>query len=205
MKRPRLAVMAVLHLGVLSTVAHAQSARPQTLIGWRVPILTTSASGRTERVVGTLVAEDERTLILGRPGSKGEPVTIERSTVTSFERSVAGSRRNHGAALGLLIGGAAGALLGYASGDDNQEGAPFCTFGGCGQLGPFVPSRAEATVILGMACGAIGAGVGAVVAHGEQWQRIPDAGLQVGVARVAGGGIGVRLSFSVSRPPRRSR
>ena len=204
MKRARLAALTILQVGLFATVTDAQDAPPQTLIGQRVRVLMASPSGRTERIVGNVVKENERTLILERSGSKDPPVTVERSTVTGVERSVAKSRRGHGATLGLLIGVVAGAAVGYAAGDDSK-GVPFCTFDGCATLGPFVPSKADTAVLLGATFGLVGAGVGAALSPGERWHRVPDEGIHFGLTPVAGGGLGARLSLSFSGPPPRSR
>jgi RNase P/RNase MRP subunit p29 len=190
-------------VGLFSTVVLAEDAPAPTLIGQRVRIMMAKASGKTERIVGKVVAEDERTVILERSESEDPRVTLDRSAVTSVERSVAKSRKGRGAAIGFLIGAAAGAAVGYAAGD-NGQGAPFCTFDGCATLGPFAPSKPESALLLGAVFGAIGAGVGAAVSPGERWQRVPDEGVHLSLTPVAGGGVGVRVSFSFSGPPHRS-
>jgi uncharacterized membrane protein len=202
-ERARLAALAILQVGFFSTAVLAEEAPAQTLIGQRVRIMMAKPSGKTERIVGNVVAEDERVLKLGQPGSESPPVTVDRSAVTSVEHSVAKSRKSRGATIGFLIGAAAGAAVGYAAGD-NSQGAPFCTFDGCATLGPFAPSKPESALLLGAVFGAIGAGVGAAVSPGERWQRVPAEGLRFSLAPAAGGGIGARVSLSLSGPPRRS-
>jgi RNase P/RNase MRP subunit p29 len=203
MQRTPLAVLAILQLGFVSAVAQAQEAPPQTLIGQRVRILMAKPSGKSERIEGNVVAEDERTLKLERPGSDSPPVTVERSIVSSVERSVAKSRKGHGAAIGFLIGALTGAAVGYAAGDDSQ-GAPFCTFDGCATLGPFAPSKPASALLLGAVFGLAGAGIGAAASPGERWQRVPKEGVRLSLVPVAGGGVGARLSLSFSGSPRRS-
>ena len=128
---------------------------------------------------------------------------VERSAVSSLERSVAKSRKGHGAVLGLLIGGVTGAAVGLAVGD-NSQGSQFCTFGGCATMGPFAPSKPESALLLGALFGLVGAGVGAAVSPGERWQRVPEQGLRFSLVPAPGGGIGARVSWSFSGPPHRS-
>ena len=203
MERARLAALTILQVGLVSVVAHAQEAPPQTLIGQRVRILMAKPSGKTERLVGNVVAEDERTLKLERPGSESPPVIVQRSSLKSVERSVAKSRKGHGAVLGLVIGGMTGAAVGFAAGD-NSQGSRFCTFDGCATLGPFGPSKPESALLLGALFGLVGAGVGAAVSPGERWQRAPEEGLHFSLGPAAGGGIGARVSWSFSGPSHRS-
>jgi RNase P/RNase MRP subunit p29 len=203
MERARLAALAILQVGLFSAVVHAEDEPSQTLIGQRVRILMAKPSGKTERIVGNVVAEDEQTLKLDRPGSKDPPVTIDRSTLTRVDRSVARGRKGTGAALGFLIGAVGGAAIGYAEADqENKTGV--CNhyeFLGCVSG----PSRGGTAALFGVMFGLIGAGVGAAVSPGERWQRVPEEGLHFSLGPAAGGGIGARVSLSFSGPPNRSR
>ena len=202
MERARLAALTILQVGLVSVVAHAQEAPPQTLIGQRVRILMAKPSGKTERLVGNVVAEDELTLRIERPGSKHPPVTVERSTLTTVDRSVARSRRGTGAAAGFLMGGVAGAAIGYTEADHANK-TRVCNhyeFLGCVSG----PSRGGTAALYGVTFALIGAGVGAAVSPGERWQRVREEGLHFSLGPAAGGGIGARVSWSFSGPSHRS-
>jgi len=110
-------------------------------------------------LVGTLTAVDQESLTVG-PEDGREPSVVGRAEISRLERSVRQSRKRKGAVIGLGLGFAVG-LAG--------------TFILCESFGTSCPTG-EGFVygtIYGAAVGALGAGVGAVVAPGEQWDDVP--------------------------------
>jgi RNase P/RNase MRP subunit p29 len=164
------------------------------LVGKRLRLTMRSGARHSEPVMGTVVAETERTLRMDTGALNN--VVVLRNDIANVEISRAPSRKGHGAAIGFLVGAVAGAGLGYALGDDSQ-GAPFCTFDGCATLGPFGPTRAEGALLLGALFGGLGAGLGALRAPGERWEPMPVGTAQVRASVIPlRGGVGARLSLS---------
>jgi hypothetical protein len=112
-----------------------------------------------EPLVGTLTAADQE-IITVAPIDGSEARVFTRVDVSRLERSVRQSRKKKGALIGLGVGFAVG-LAG--------------TFILCESFGTSCPTG-EGFVygtIYGAAVGALGAGVGAMVAPGEQWEDVP--------------------------------
>lgn len=98
---------------------------------------------------------------------------------------VRGSQKLSSALVGLAAGGAAGAILGFASGDD------VCT-GWC----LFAQSAEEKAFLGGILFGAAGAVTGALVGKGPIWAPIarPTETRRIGL-RLSAQGAGLRITF----------
>ena len=120
--------------------------------------------------------------------SSGETlVEIPLSTVTKLEKS-GGRKRNalNGALTGLLVGGAAGVLTGFAAGDD--EPGTFIAF-----------TAGEKATLGGVLLGGTGLVVGAVAGalmRTEKWDSVPLNWVQVGFGPQRKGGFGMTAALS---------
>lgn len=129
----------------------------------------------TQTMKGILVKWDETTITLDQEGSV-VPVTIEREHVTRVENRVGGSKRGTSALIGLGVGGAVGALLGYAGGDDEP-----------GIMSMSAGSKAAAGAVT---FGVLGALVGVLIGPGEQWEDVSADHLQLGLGSMPNGETG---------------
>jgi hypothetical protein len=179
---------------VLLPFAHADAAEAAAPVGPRVRV--TAPDTDTPRLVGTLVGEDADSLRIdiGR-----RVVRLPRSAVTQLEFSQAPSRRGRGATIGFLSGAAAGLALGYAMGENPDDGREFCTFGGCATFGPFFPDKPTSALLAGGFFGLVGAGVGALVAHGERWEAQPEQRVKFSLAPAPGRGVAARVAIRFGR------
>jgi hypothetical protein len=154
---PRACVAAagLLAVGRPILAGEAEPAFPPAGSRVRVRSLTPTA----EPFVGTLTASDQRVLTVV-PLDGSEARAFSRVDITRLERRVRQGRKKKGAIIGLGVGFAVG-LAG--------------TFALCESFGTSCPTG-EGFVygtLYGSAVGALGAGVGALVAHGEQWEDVP--------------------------------
>ncbi len=185
---PRRAALSSLVL-VLLSLSEPAAAETVTPAGPRVRV--TAPSHLASRLVGTLIAEDTDSL---RIAVGTRVVTVPRNAVARLEFSQAPSGRGRGAARGFALGAAAGAALGFAVGDDDDGGGEFCSFDGCATFGPILPKPMGA-LIGGAFFGALGAGVGALVAHGERWESQPEQRVRFSVGPAPGRGVAARLAI----------
>jgi len=111
----------------------------------------------SERLVGTLLGQDDDTLILRTPQAPAG-LRLTRESIANLE--VSHRRGNRGKALGrgLLIGMATGGVLGYLLGEDCSAQAWLCFSRG---------DVAAGGAVLGASLGAI---LGLGFSHGEAWQ-----------------------------------
>jgi hypothetical protein len=112
-------------------------------------------------VVGVIAGLQQETLTLTR--EDGLVLTVPRGAIASLERQVGERSRKRGAALGLLIGGGAGAGIGFVVGNSCHSTA----FLGC------FMEPAAATVgglILGAVAGTV---TGAFFGPRQSWQTVP--------------------------------
>jgi len=143
--------------------------------------LTYAVPGRA--LTGTLLAMDRESLTV-KLGGGGEPVTVMRAAITRLEIRQPGRSRGAGAGVGLLVGGAAGALLGLAGGDDDPGIVSF--------------SAGDKAAIFGVLGAGVGALVGFAAGGGGSWVGVdPAAGVRVSVGPARGDGISaqVRIGF----------
>ncbi len=132
--------------------------------------------------VGTLVGIDAGLVTIALEG-RTAPLRIPRAAVSRLDVSQ-GRKKTVGrsAGRGFLIGAGAGALIGYAAGDER---------GGLGFLTP-EQGALVGTVLLG----AVGALVGTIAGQVERdvWRPIPIDGVRVSVAATRGGA-GMSIAF----------
>jgi len=145
-----------------------------------------AGASNLRRLTGALVGIDDSTLRLET--SRDEPpVVVARQDVAKVEVSVRRSRRGKGALIGLGVGAVAGLVL-MAAGNS----------GGCSREPCIVDfSGPEYYAGSALLLGAVGAGIGALVAPGEKWETVPNDRLRVAVGPTRGGGVrfGVSLGF----------
>jgi hypothetical protein len=154
MTRSMLALTALLL--TLPSFAQAQQDTTGLVPGRRIRVH--QPNNRT--VVGNFVAMDSTSL--GLETSLGDTLQIARAGITGVDLSVGTkSQAGKGAVTGLLIGGAAGVVIGLAaSGSDD------------GELFDFGPGTWAAGS--GLFFGAVGAGVGALIGagnHTDRWEK----------------------------------
>lgn len=138
--------------------------------------LTLGPGGNT--VVGVLVSQDCDSLRL-QPGPDSPPIALARAGVTRAEASLGSyGHAGSGALVGLVFGGALGAVAG-ASCD-----------------GDFVcPGPGGGALVLGGTGLVLGALIGVFV-RGERWERVYPAQVAVSFVPLSrGAGVGVSLRF----------
>jgi hypothetical protein len=148
-------------------------------VGNRVRLKTDSAS---QWLVGTLVGADGDSLRL-RVADRAPIVSVARRTVSQFEVRYGGhSKAGKGALTGFFVGAAAGAIAGFASGDDPP--------------GWFSFTAGQKALVLGLLGSASGALLGAVIgasSHSDRWTSV-----SLGRAKVALAPRGAGLALSVT-------
>ncbi len=180
----------------LATSASLAAQEPDVRLGPGQRVRVTVPRYEFARVVGTVVDIRPDTLyvrwaqrrFVGSRETRWDSVTsavpiaaIERLEVSQGRRS----RWLLGLGLGVAVGGATGALVGYASGDDESGFLQF--------------SAGDKAVMLGVALGAVGGVVGLVtgaLSRGDRWQEVPRDRIRVTVAPTRTGVfLGARLAF----------
>jgi hypothetical protein len=140
----------------------AQSAGGQVDSGARVRV-TTDSLGQ-QRLVGTLLSADSDSLRL-RSARDHQPVAVSTASVVRLEQSHGRrTRSGHGAAVGALVGGGAGLLLGLIASGENDSWF---------EIGP--GEIAAASVFLAAGGALIGVLIGAA-SHTERWEPVPVPG-----------------------------
>lgn len=191
--------LAMLPVALNSTLA-AQSSPPLER-GARVRI--TAANSGLQQAVGVVRELDDTALVVSfeRPT---RTMTVKLGAIDSMSISVKRRPRGRrGAALGLLVGGAIGAGLGFASGDD-----PPC--GSTGTIADIIAvpvcdamrmSAGQKAMLGGVALGVAGAVTGFVVGRlvkSDVWTPFTHSGDFVQVSPVLGSrelGIGLTIPF----------
>jgi hypothetical protein len=135
-------------------------------------VRVTAPGFTADPVVGDLVAIDDDTITVVKSGTNKILVPIH--AVTRFEVRRRPGRKLMGLGIGLLGGAAIGALLGEAS-DDCTSGADPLSEGFCEGLEDLAT---PAYAVLG---GLIGAGVGFLVAPGEQWEAVNHENVRISI------------------------
>lgn len=143
---------------------------------------STGGTAETRDVSGTLVNLDESTITM-MEGKSDSSSIILRDDIADLEVRVQQGRKLMGTAIGLLVGGAFGALIGYSDGDDPP-----------GMMSMDAGAKAATGAVF---FGSIGALIGALASPGEKWQDIPSDTIQLGVMRGARGenGFVIALRF----------
>jgi hypothetical protein len=170
-------------LGILAVPAMAQTRDDASITDARVRITMASR----EQLTGTVVALRADTVVV-RLSSTGSNRELARSEIAHIERS-AGTRgyRLRGAALGFLVGAAAGAGIGAATAKE----PPPCTGSLC-----FNGLEESMNTLGGGLVGALVGTTAGVLIGGrrrEQWRPVAD-GVRVGIGPASG----KRVALSVS-------
>ena len=185
MKRPRmLAVFAFLTSLVATTV-------PADEVGAGARIRVFASGAGQGRFIGSLVASDAEVLILQT--AKGEPRRIRHADVRRLEVSRRPGRHGRGALIGLAAGAVGGFIVGAATNSDGCQPSEYspCWFG----TDPWF-SDSESGAMGAVFFAGLGAIFGAIVAPGEQWERISDARVRVSAAPTRrGAAVAVSLRF----------
>jgi RNase P/RNase MRP subunit p29 len=174
-------VLLALSVTLQHRVASAEDT-PHFLVGCRVRVATAKDDGvgtrGTRRLVGNLVRFDERTLELRDESDR--ILSVPRSAVVRLERSQVRGNRGKWAGIGFLVGAVGGAVVGYNWGKE------------CGYYEFVCFDRSQTVPITSFFVGAVGAGVGAVLGHGERWDEVSTRRTSVSVTPMTNG-IGARL------------
>lgn len=156
---------------------------PPVVSGDRVRIAAPTVDPE-DWLVGTLVETAADTCVLA-VDNQADTLALPFASVTRFE--VNRGRRSHwvtGAALGAVVGGAGGALLGYMS----------CIYepkeSDCVQTHVTVGAVVGGTVL-----GLVGAGIGSAIKT-DRWEEVPLDQLRVGLVRRRNGRLGLAVSVS---------
>jgi hypothetical protein len=143
-------------------------------------IVTVSAAGTSDlrlnlprpqaTFVGQVVSAEDGTLVISLEG-KAVEVTIPRAAVVQLDVSLGRSKRSGrgvSALGGMAIGGAAGMVVGLASGDDKCSPGEWCllTF-----------SATDKAVMYGVPLAVLGGIIGALTGggKGERWERVQSS------------------------------
>ena len=138
------------------------------------------------RFKADVVSMDEDSISLSI-GGDGDPIVVPRSIIEKLEVS-RGRSRSKGAALGLGVGLAVGAIIGLASGDDEECPVNDPTVVDCTKTGG---NSAGKDALFGAAAGAL---AGAIIGV-QRWERIEPGFADVALT-FPRRGVGARISFS---------
>ncbi|NIM49705.1 MAG: hypothetical protein GTN62_05615 [Gemmatimonadales bacterium] len=171
----------------------AQEESPTIEPGARVRIHAgQTADGRYGTFVGTITRLDSDSLALRT--SEPSPVVVSLTSLAGLE--VSRGRKSHpweGATIGLVLGAATGAIIGFALGDD----PPCQKSGWFACWGEWRFTAEEYATMGAVVFGAIGILVGRKVGANietERWQQVPLDRLRVSFVPQRGG----RFAFAVS-------
>lgn len=160
----------------------AQSLEENLPTGARVRVTLANEAdpaGKGPRLVGRLAAVRPESILLTTGGS--ETRQLRRDAIVKLERSVHPSRKLRGA------------LIWY--------GAAFVAFGATaaalGSGGPCYELGASECVAVAAIIALPAAGIGALVAPGEQWADVRSDRVRVSLAPTRGRGVSVRVSFAL--------
>ena len=142
--------------------------------------------GLPGRFKAEVVAMDEDSISISTVAD-GDPIVVPRSMIQKLEVS-RGRSRSKGAALGLGVGLAIGAIVGLASGDDEECPVNDPTVVDCTKTGG---NSAGTDALVGAAAGAI---VGALIGV-PRWESIEHGPAKVALT-FPRRGVGARVSFS---------
>jgi hypothetical protein len=176
MKRPAIAALALLLLSHAQRAALADEL-PPLAVGTRLRVTT------DHRLVGRLVAQDERSLTLQIQENKA-PVVVPRTAISRVEESLRPGRKGRGALIGAALGAGAAAVLGVAAGDDCSGDELLCY------------SHGEVALVSAALLVPLGTLIGALASPGERWRPV-SSGHRVGVSLAPVRG-GIRASISVA-------
>ena len=176
---------------LLISVANLQAQEsPSIQSGARVRV---SASGEAYRgLIGTVSGYDSWSIGI-KPDNEQSSVWVPLNSVTRLQQS-RGQKSNtrKGALIGLLAGGAVGAVVGAFAYEECQEVGFMACFMSPGSAG-------ETAALGGLAGGLLGAGIGALIGASsktDRWEEVPLDRLRVSFApRRDGFAFGMRVAF----------
>ena len=185
-------LVAILAFGPLaSATAQVPIRRGERMRVTRPPICPptyTVCVGPPRQSVGTFWAWEADSLIME---SNGNALALALDSVTKLE--VSQGQKSHtieGAIIGLLVGGVAGAAIGYASHQECESQGEF--FSCIGDLGPESAALGGALVI-GLGGGVVGSLIGRSIKT-DRWRQVPLDRLRVSFAPQRDGRFGLGLS-----------
>jgi hypothetical protein len=163
-------------LVVLASVVPVQAEAVLAAVGEStgppIRVRVTAPAVEAGRIVGHIVAVDERNVTIRAEG--GETRVLPADAVTRIEVRRKTGGKGKALRIGALTGLAVGAAVGFAAGDD------------CGA--PDAPSivcipRGASALGLGLVGCLAGVGVGAIAAPGERWEVVDYGYLTAGVTK----------------------
>lgn len=181
----------------LAASASLAAQEPDVRLGPGQRVRVTVPRYEFSRVVGTVVDIQPDTLyvrwaqrrFVGSRETRWDSVTTAVPIAAIERLEVSRGRRSRwllGLGLGMAVGGATGALAGYATGDEDPPCWVICTAG-------------DKAAFLGVTLGVVGGVVGVVagaLSKGDRWQEVPRERLRVTVAPTRTGVVlGARLAF----------
>lgn len=182
---------------ISAAVAHGEEP-PALQLGSRVRVTIMEGSQGSDsnhgtRLTGRLLGLSDTALTVET--SPGRPsIVVSRPSVASVERSVRRSQRKKGALIGLAVGAGAGLVIAAVDSGGSCPPPEEDFLGLCRGLQEELAGPAYAAGAL--LFGAAGAGIGALVAHGEKWETVPSDRLRVAFGPAHGGvRFGVSLLF----------
>lgn len=182
-----IAVAVVLLLWPNDRLARAEDAPLQTNARVRV----TELAGR--RLVGRLVAAGDTSVTVAL---RDKTVVVPHEALTKLEVSRRPSRKAWGAGIGLLVGAASGALIGYAEGRKGYAPPSCVPLLPCDDVGQDYDHRADDAISYALVFGALGAGIGGAAAPGDRWETVGVGRIGVRVLPARhGAGLTLALSF----------
>jgi hypothetical protein len=143
--------------------------------------VTPAAGG--ERLIGTVVAVDDRTLSL-RIQDRMDVLVLQREEIARLAISQGRRSRGRGALYGAIIGAGVGAAIGVVGGVGSNSSGDEKTKG-----------TVESGLVLAFLGAPVGALVGLVLPPGERWMELPPRRIQVRLAPVHGRGGAVSVTF----------
>ncbi len=184
--RGRIAAAALLLAASLAAPLAARAQAPST--SSRETRVRVSANIPNVRPVGLLRFASGDSVVVVDP--HGNATRILRANITAVDTSAGRVRHPwQGLGIGLLAGGAAGMVIGFADGDDPPQ--------------EFLSMTASDKALVGGAVlGALGGVVGLVAGsliQSDRWQRTSPAQLGMALGPRPAGGLEWRIAFSLTR------
>jgi len=139
-----------------------------------------NGTGVIRKTSGTVIEAGHESITLKEDGTD-TPLVVPREDILILETRVQEGRKIRGTLIGLGVGGAMGAVVGYSGGDD-PPGIMSMSAGAKAGVG---------AVVFGL----LGAIFGAVASPGERWQTVPTQDVQIGFAPGPRGETGISLAW----------
>jgi len=157
---------------------------------WAMEFPRTTERTPLTKVTGRLVGIDDIALRV-ETSAEHPPVVVPRQDVSRIELSIRRGRRGKGALIGLAVGVVAGAVI--VATDRPGSDSPNAQLAAIFELNLEGPEYDAGAIVL---LGAIGAGLGALVAPGEKWETLTGERVRLVLGPAGGGGRGLRFGLS---------